>query len=89
MARAVFAASICWGLARVICLTVSSEDLGGCSKEIIWTLRWVVDSKGVVILFLGAFCQGMLGLNNFLPTNGFSAKQFCSFSRGAESKRGF
>ena len=21
---------------------------------------------------LGAFCQGMLGLNNFLPTNGFS-----------------
>ena len=23
-------------------------------------------------IFFGAFCQGMLGLNNFLPTNGFS-----------------
>ena len=26
------------------------------------------------ILSLGAFCQGMLGLESFLPTNGFSMK---------------
>ena len=38
----------------------------------------------------GACCQGLLGLNNFLPTNGFSVlnhQKFSTFSRGAESNR--
>ena len=31
---------------------------------------WFEESiEGTTTFFFGAFCQGMLGLNNFLPTN--------------------
>ena len=48
--------------------------------------RWTLC---VLLCSFGAFCQGMLGLENFLQTNGFSIQPLkkAKRSRGAESNR--
>ena len=66
---------------------------GGCPTEMVQAQkRGLCFSRVTEQLRLehfGAFCQGMLGLNNFLPTNRLSVlnHQKFNFSRGAESNR--
>ena len=55
-------------------------------ETILTTRRTLVVLRNETHLFFGAFCQGILGLNNFLPTN-IKPLKLITFTRGAERNR--